>query len=401
MERAAHKEERRFYNLTGEKNALKYFSTEAKRGVKKTALEYFEKSTGVFNQKGMLTREEIEEMKVRARQNTGNIWHGYISLGKEDSPKIDTPEKCIELIGTFGGFFKDAKLNDKNLDLMCALHMDRPHHLHIHFEFWEKEPKYKGTDGTLRYKSKGRIEKTAVENMKIRLGLFLSENKTQLYGSRDEALKKLRGMTAIRAAMKSTEEIKSEILSLARDLPKTGRIAYGSKDMESYRGRVDGIVKMLLQYDGTARKANRKFYQALEERKREISELCALHKIDEKNISLIADIEKDYKRRQGNLVISLAKFVKPEFYERNPKRKYKSNDTALKRLLNISRRKTDSIFDKFLSTFGEESRLLERDFSHRLQEIEQEIERERAAKISAERIADTYEEYGKEECIKD
>ena len=75
-----------------------YKRQEAKRGVKKTALEYFEKSTGVFNQKGMLTREEIEEMKVRARQNTGNIWHGYISLGKEDSPKIDTPEKCIELI---------------------------------------------------------------------------------------------------------------------------------------------------------------------------------------------------------------------------------------------------------------------------------------------------------------
>lgn len=156
MERAVHEEERRFYNLTGEKNALRYFSTEAKRGVKKTALEYFEKSTGVFNQNGMLTREEIEEMKVRARQNTGNLWHGYISLGKEDSPKIDTPEKCIEIIkGTFGGFFKDAKLNDKNLDLMCALHMDRPHHLHIHFEFWEKEPKYKSTDGTLRYKSKG------------------------------------------------------------------------------------------------------------------------------------------------------------------------------------------------------------------------------------------------------
>ena len=401
MERAAHKEERRFYNLTGEKNALKYFSTEAKRGVKKTALEYFEKSTGVFNQKGMLTREEIEEMKVRARQNTGNIWHGYISLGKEDSPKIDTPEKCIELIGTFGGFFKDAKLNDKNLDLMCALHMDRPHHLHIHFEFWEKEPKYKGADGTLRYKSKGRIEKTAVENMKIRLGLFLSDNKTQLYGSRDEALKKLRGMTAIQAAMKSTEEIKSEILSLAKNLPKTGRLAYGSKDMESYRGRVDGIVKMLLQYDGTARKANRKFYQALEERKREISELCALHKIDEKDISLIADIEQDYKRRQGNLIIKLAKFVKPEFYERNPNRKYKSNDTALKRRLNISHRKTDMLINKFLSTFGEEIRLLERDFSHRLQDIEQEIERERAAKISAERIADTYEEYGKEECIKD
>ena len=79
---------------------------------------------------------------------------------------------------------------------------------------------------------------------------------------------------------------------------------------------------------------------------------------------------------------------------------YKSNDTGLKRRLNISRRKTDRLMNKFLSTFGEESRLLERDFSRRLQEIEQEIEQERASKLRVERRADIYEEYDKEENIK-
>ncbi len=76
MERAAHEEARRFYNLSGDKNALKYISTEAKRTGKETALEYFEKTTGVFNGDGMLTDEEISAMRSRAKKNTGNIWHG-------------------------------------------------------------------------------------------------------------------------------------------------------------------------------------------------------------------------------------------------------------------------------------------------------------------------------------
>lgn len=385
MERAAHDEARQFYNLSGDKNALKYISTEEKRKGKKTALEYFEKTAGVFNGEGMLTEEEVSAMRSRAKKNMGNIWHGFISLGEEDSPLIDTPEKCIALVkGTFGAFFKDAKLNEKNIDLICALHTDRPHHLHIHFLFWEKEAKYKGTDGKLHYKSKGRIEKKAIDNMLVRLGLFLSGDKAKLYKGRDAAIKELRGMTAIREAMTSTKEIEKEILSLAKALPKTGRLSYGSKDMESYRGRVDNIVQMLLRYDGKARRADRKFRQCVAERKEKIQKLCVLQKIDGKHIGQIEDLEKDYKRRQGNLVINLARAVKPEIYERIKNRKYRANDTALKRRLNMSRRKTDRLMKKFFLSFGTENGILERDYSRRLQEIEKEIEAEAASNACAE-----------------
>ena len=393
--------ERAFYDMSGEKNVYDYITTEGKRvGNKFTALEYLQKSTGVFNQNGMIPQEEVDEMKARAKANKGNIWHGFISFNEHDSEKIDTPDKCIQLVkNIFPTFLRESGLNPNNLDLMCALHLDRPHHLHIHFVFWEKEPKFKNNDGTLGYRTKGKISGAAIDNMFVRLGLFADDERDKLHKARDDSLKKLRNMTCVKTAMYSTDEIKQEILSLAKDLPKTGRLTYGSKDMEAFRPRVDRIVKMLLDHDKTARKADLRFYERLDEKRRVIENICGKeyalsgantspqtierelpkyhHKIDESHIKIIETIEADYKRRQGNLVLNLCKFIKPEYFERDPNKRYKTNDNKLKRRLCISKRNVGRRLDKFFHSFGQESELIERDFSHRLQDIEKEIERER------------------------
>lgn len=400
-ERNKNATERAFYDMSGEKNVYDYITTEGKRvGNKFTALEYLQKPTGVFNQNGMIPQEEVDAMKARAKANKGNIWHGFISFNEHDSEKIDTPEKCIRLVkNVFPTFLREAGLNPNNIDLMCALHLDRPHHLHIHFVYWEKEPKFKNNDGSLGYRKKGKISEAAIDNMFVRLGLFADEERDKLHKARDDSLKKLRKMTCVTTAMYSREEIKREILSLAKDLPKTGRLSYGSKDMEPYRERVDKIVKMLLDHDKTARKADLRFYEALEEKRRVVENICGKeyalsgantspqtierhlpkyhHKIDESHIKIIETIEADYKRRQGNLVLNLCKFVKPEYFERDPKKRYKTNDNRLKRRLIISKRNVSRRLDKFFRSFGGECELIERDFSHRLQDIEKEIERER------------------------
>ena len=376
--------------MTGEKNVFDYITTEGKRTGKRTALEYLQKNTGVFNDKGMLTQEQVDEMKARLKENKGNIWHGFISLNAAESPKIDTPEKCIELIKrTFPSFLKDAKFRPDNVDLMCALHLDRPHHLHIHFVFWEKEPKFK--------------DSRTIDGMVVRLGLFLSDKKEILYKTRDEAIRDLRELLGAKAFVCKPDDVKKEILALARDLPKEGRITYGSKDMEPFRDRVDNIVQMLLATDARARRANRRFYRALAGREREVQNICGKpyaysdknirpetmeknlpkyhNKIDEKNIQVIEEIRADYKRRQGNLVLRLAKFIKPEYYENTRKRK--ANDNKLKRSLGISRRNTGRAIKKFLSSFGQECEYIERDFYHRLQEIEEEMEQERKKQDAA------------------
>ena len=366
--------------MTGEKNVFDYITTEGKRTGKRTALEYLQKNTGVFNDKGMIPQEQVDEMKARLKENKGNIWHGFISLNAAESPKIDTPEKCIELIKrTFPSFLKDAKFRPDNVDLMCALHLDRPHHLHIHFVFWEKEPKFKDSrTGENKYRRSGKIDKKSIDGMVVRLGLFLSDKKEILYKTRDEAIRDLRELLGAKALVCKPDDVKKEILALARDLPKEGRITYGSKDMEPFRNRVDKIVQMLLATDARARRANRRFYRALAGREREIK---SHSQIDEKNIQVFEEIRADYKRRQGNLVLKLAKFIKPEYYENTRKRK--ANDNKLKRSLGISRRNTGRAIKKFLSSFGQESEYIERDFYHRLQEIEEEMERERKKQDAA------------------
>lgn len=397
--------ERSFFDMTGNTNVYDYITTEGKITGKKsgriTALEYLQKSTGVFNGNGLLSEEKVAEMKERLKNNKGNIWHGFISLNEEQSHKIDTPEKCIGLIKrTFGEFLTDAGFNKKNIDLMCALHLDRPHHLHIHFVFWEKEPTYKSKkDGTLDYRRKGKINMEAINKLFVRTGLYIDENRDRLFNTRVEAIRALRGMTSVKAAMGSSDEIRKEILSLAKDLPKTGRLSYGSKDMEAYVGRVDKIVEMLIGYDGKARRSHLRFLDELEKHKQAIKNICGTpfaftvrnvkveeverdlpkyhNKIDEKTLSIIQEIEADYKRRQGNLVLKLAKFIKPEIYEKPRYGKTKPNDKNHKRRLAMSRRKIKSLFGKFLLSFGSESELLERDFSHRLQDIEKEMEEQR------------------------
>lgn len=388
--------------MTGVKNIFKYMTTEGKRTGKFTALEYLQKNTGVFNNSGMISPEQVDEMKTRLKNNEGNIWHGFISINEEQSYKIDTPEKCIELIKrTFPQFLTDAKLRKDNIDLMCALHLDRPHHLHIHFVFWEKEPQYKDKKGNgVHYRRRGKIGRDCIDNMFVRLGLYLSDGKDKVYKSRDRAIAELKELLGVKAVMASDEEIKKEILSLAKDLPKTGRLTYGSKNMEMFRPRIDRIVRLLLGSDSKAMKANRRFYKAVALREREVKNICGQpiaysnksvkpqemesdlpkygNKIDGSNIHVIEELKADYKRRQGNLVLNLCKFIKPEYFER--KYKCRADSKGLKRSLGISHNKIDRACRRFFKSFGVESELLERDFTRRLQEIEEEMEQEKNEK---------------------
>ena len=162
-----------------------------------------------------------------------------------------------------------------------------------------------------------------------------------------------------------------------------------SKDMIPYREQIDRVVNKLLMHDKTARKADLRFHTELQDLRQKVNNLIAgngddinHYKIDPKNITLIDDIENDYKRRQGNLLLKTVKYIKSETFE--TKIRHKVNDKGLKRRLAISHRKVGKLFDGLLASFGCESELLERDFTSRLQEIEKEIEQEREAQGNVE-----------------
>ena len=370
-------------------NIYKYMTSDRKlngensKTETRSLIRYFEKSTGVFNGDGIITQEQLKEIQQRA-QAPKNIWHGFISLNKEMSHKIDTPEKCMRLIKrTFGEFFRDMGLDPNNIDLICSLHKDKPHHLHIHFWFAEKDPKCKYRKKQTEYRHKGKIEKSVLDRMHVRLNLDIMESHPKLYVSRDEALRELKKISALRDII-TKDDVKDAVLELAKIIPKGSSFHYGSKDMIPYREQIDKVVNKLLMYDKTARKADLRFDTELQSLRRKVNVLIAgdgeqtnHYKIDSKNITLIDDIENDYKRRQGNILLWTVKYIKSETFE--TRIKHKVNDKGLKRRLAISHRKVGKLFDGLLTSFGGESELLERDFTNRLQEIEKEIEQEREA----------------------
>ena len=216
----------------------------------------------------------------------------------------------------------------------------------------------------------------------------ISESHPKLYVSRDEALRELKKISALRDII-TKDDVKEDVLELAIDIPKDCNFHYGSKDMIPYREQIDRVVNKLLMYDKTARKADLRFHAELETVRRKVNSLITgngddtnHYKIDPKNITLIDDIANDYKRRQGNLLLKTVKYIKSETFE--TRIRHKVNDKGLKRRLAISHRKVGKLFDGLLASFGGESELLERDFTNRLQEIEKEIEQEREAQGNVE-----------------
>lgn len=387
-ERAKFERERPYYEMSDSGNNIyKYMTSDRKlngensKSETRSLINYFEKSTGVFNGDGVITQEQLADIKRRA-QAPKNIWHGFISLNKEMSHKIDSPEKCMRLIKrTFGEFFKDMGLDPKNIDLICSLHKDKPHHLHIHFWFAEKEPKYKYRKKETEYRHKGKIEKSVLDRMHVRLNLDIMQSHPKLYVSRDEALRELKKISALRDIY-SKDDIKEAVLALAKAIPKGCSFHYGSKDMIPYREQIDRVVYKMLMYDKIAREADLRFDTELQSLRQKVNGLINgsgensnHYKIDPKNITLIDEIENDYKRRQGNILLRTVKYIKSETFE--TRIKHKVNDKGLKRRLAISHRKVGKLFDGLIASFGGESELLERDFTNRLQEIEKEIEQER------------------------
>ena len=384
--------------MSGEDNIYKYITTEGKiygeEAKKFTMLEYMQKSTGVFNQDGMLTKEQVKEMKRRAQTGEKNLWHGFISFNKENSDKIDDPEKCIALIKQiFGQFFKDAGFSPDNMDLMCALHLDRPEHLHIHYTFWEKEPKVKNKRAAgYIYRKKGKIPLDVIDKMTERLNAYTIDD--NLAEKRQNVLDELRRTSKEYDRAHFNDIIRKLLKELADELPTDKPLWYASKEMETYRIKIDTVAEWLIDSDDKASKADSAFRQELRDKEQKLKDIMGNYYKDRlekekwytdnipnytdvqgiKTIHTIEKLEWDYKRRLGNIVLKKVREIQKETYKRNPRRKYKTNDKNLKRKLAISSRKVRGIMDGLFSSVVELFLPETKNYRNRLKEIEQEMQ---------------------------
>ncbi len=395
-----HRDKRAFYDMSGADNLYKYITTEGKiygeEAKKFTMLEYLQKSTGVFNQNGMLSKEQVKEMRKRAQTGEKNLWHGFISFNKENSDKIDDPEKCIALIKqTFGQFFKDAGFDPDNMDLMCALHLDRPEHLHIHYTFWEKKPKIKNKRAAgYIYRKKGKIPLDVIDKMTERLNAYTIDD--DLAKKRKKVVEELTRTSNEYDLAHINDIVRKWLKELADELPKDKPLWYGSKEMKPYHSKIDITAEWLIDMDEKTSEADHAFRKELREKEQKLKGIMGNyyqrrltterlfmeripHKVDEEGVKSIHTIERlewDYRRRLGNIVLKKVREIQRQTYKRNPRRKYKTNDKNLKRRLAISSRKVRGIMDGLFSSVAELFSPETENYRNRLREIEEEMQEE-------------------------
>lgn len=396
---AKHAAERAFFDMSGVENIYNYMTREGKiygeESKRLTILEYLQKSTGVFNQDGMLSKDEVAEMKFRVKNGEKNIWHGFISFDEQNSEKIDSPDRCIALIKqTFRPFFKDAGFDPDNMDLMCSLHLDRPTHLHIHFCFWEKEPKVKNKRAAgYIYRKKGKIGFDAIANMTERLNAFALDDELikkryaveRAIWNRRDFSKAHRNDLAMRAMRR-----------LEKELPEDISWSYGSKDMEPYRSKIDDVVDSVLFTDDKLYGKDYEFKQELSRKETALKDIMGKfykeklkkdmvfteYMTDAADVSGIKDIKTierlkwDYKRRLGNIVLSKVKYIRDNAYRYDTKKKHKTNDKYLKWKITIAERKIKGNINGFLSSLFSAFDPEISAYSNRLKEIEKEIQAE-------------------------
>lgn len=404
---ADHKKQRAFFDMSGEDNIYKYITTEGKvfgeQAKKFTMLEYLQKSTGVFNQNGMLSKEEVKEMRARAQTGEKNVWHGFISFDEQHSKLIDHPEKCITLVKKmFGEFFKDIGFDKDNIDLMCALHLDKPKHLHIHYIFWERAPKVKNKRAAgYTYRVKGKIPLSIIDKMTERLNAWAIPD--DIDHKRDEATQALFGRKDFCKAWDRDYATKA-LLSLADKLPRDKPLYYASKDMEQYRAEIDFVVQAIIDTDEKVRKADDAFKSELKRKQTALQDIMSKYykarlevenkTMDneppayyEKHLAHIHTIEKlewDYKRRMENIILKKVRYIQDNTYHYDKKRKHKTNDKVIKRNIAISdrivKRSLNGLFNSIADLFSPEVN----SHSNRLREIEEEIKQQHNQELQEE-----------------
>lgn len=381
--------------MSGGDNIYKYITTEGKlfgeESKKFTMLEYLQKSTGVFDQNGMLTKDEVKEMKTRAQSGEKNIWHGFISFDEEHSRMIDHPDKCIALVKqTFGEFFKETGFDKDNIDLMCALHLDRPTHLHIHFVFWERAPKIKNKRAAgYIYRKKGKIPFEAIAHMTERLNSWAVPD--DIAKRREEAAQALFEHKDFAKAWTKDYATK-ELMNLAEILPEDKPLNYASKDMAVYRSKIDFAVQAIIDSDEKVFAADEAFRNELKKKRSALQRIMGKYykeRLEEErktmncepkqehcgDIRTIEKLEWDYKRRMGNIVLKKVRYIQENTYRYNKDRKHKTNDKTIKRNLAISRRKISGCINAFFSSLAELFIPEVNSHHNRLHEIEEEIKR--------------------------
>lgn len=136
-------EKRDFYSSNQKDDYVGYITKGALESRNYDYLDYMGdtlKSSGIFDQHGMLTKKDIKALREKLRTTKSVIWDAIISLEGEYGKKhLFDINQVIELMkDIFPKYLKEAKYKKENIIWFAGLH-ENTDNRHIHICSFEKE----------------------------------------------------------------------------------------------------------------------------------------------------------------------------------------------------------------------------------------------------------------------
>ncbi len=406
--RAEYQARRSFYDLTAQYNFFSYVLNGKKIARNANAEEYYTRggtNGGLFNLDGAMSEGQVAEMKKRLESSKSVIWHGFISFDEETSRGFQTQENAVKFMRqTFGSFLERTHLNPKNIELYAALHLDKEHHHHIHFAFFEREPKHRDKNGVLGYTHRGKFDARAIDNYLVSANMHLSENGYEYYTARDRAMSRLREARKEIGNSVKNADLRLALSDLRSKLPKEGRLQYNATQMKELRPDIDRVAELLIASDPAANAAHKEMLVQLARVKEEVIELVKDNKlaysddrrmskqelaaamsgdssmslkfVDLKNVDYFERLQADYRARVGNVVLGVCKDLSRNDYQ-DRCRKHNINDRSMKINAKHRWRRRESLLQNAVRILAEVDKQQPANFIKTVQEIEREQEMER------------------------
>ena len=406
--RAEYQARRSFYDLTAQYNFFSYVLNGKKIARNANAEEYYTRggtNGGLFNLDGAMSEGQVAEMKKRLESSKSVIWHGFISFDEETSRGFQTQENAVKFMRqTFGSFLERTHLNPKNIELYAALHLDKEHHHHIHFAFFEREPKHRDKNGVLGYTHRGKFDARAIDNYLVSANMHLSENGYEYYTARDRAMSRLRETRKEIGNSVKNADLRLALSDLRSKLPKEGRLQYNAAQMKELRPDIDRVEELLIASDPAANAAHKEMLVQLARVKEEVIELVKDNKlaysddrrmskqelaaamsgdssmslkfVDLKNVDYFERLQADYRARVGNVVLGVCKDLSRNDYQ-DRCRKHNINDRSMKINAKHRWRRRESLLQNAVRILAEVDKQQPANFIKTVQEIEREQEMER------------------------
>lgn len=413
-----HASDRAFYTCNAKYNYFSYTNANGKVVIdesEKTKPEqglapknYMEKTSGIFNQKGVLNAKQKAELEEKLKTTKSIIWHGFISFDNDTSPLFNTQKACIDFIrSTMSVYFKQNGLNEDKLVQYYSLHQDTEHN-HIHFGFFEDEAD-KIVNGKKQFRKAGVFGKKIGEEYHDETGKpcnkddigakkvnlyfdrgrdfflygaeeYLQNNSLILRTLRDATTKTFNKNSAETLRKEAARQLRVEIISLSRDLPRTGRLSYSSQDMAGFQPRIDAIAQHFINLDPELRLANDRFVHQLFASISHMKKFCKDEGISFKMVGKqkFDDVYKQYRSRLGNRIIRLARTCRFDIFNDTGKL---SCQKARKIAAKYDRRNVSRAIANELRR-ADHMRTVGYDYSQELHRVEYEIRREQENRYS-------------------